>query len=210
MTARAAGVHAEGDGEHEGHHDQPTDNEYHGGEVLTGRSDAGGDGPHRPQREEAERDVAVGHVLVGKTGDASGSTLAAAPPDRDERQHAQTPDAGGQPQHDVERDGGHGEASAVNAGTLPQPEPACNPPAHLTTAIEHADAMLAYLRSVPAGYGHELARAMLASSTFYLRETFGQQHALAMTADLVAPLAVSAEPVVPDPQSVEVPVVTLH
>ena len=81
--------------------------------------------------------------------------------------------------------------SQVEAVTLPQPDHARNPAA---TTLEHADAMLGYLRSVPAGYGHELARAMLASSTFYLRETFGQAHALAVTADLVAPLAVPVEP----------------
>ena len=96
----------------------------------------------------------------------------------------------------------------VEAGTLPQPEPAGNP--QPATTVQHADAMLAYLRSVPAGYGHELARAMLASSTYYLRETFGQQHALAVTADLVAPLAVSAEPVVPDMPPTQAPAVTVH
>ncbi len=79
------------------------------------------------------------------------------------------------------------------------------------TTLEHADAMLAYLRSVPAGYGHELARAMLASSTFYLREVFGQQHALAVTADLVAPLAVPIEPVSVGDASAAGPLaVTLH
>lgn len=94
-------------------------------------------------------------------------------------------------------------ASSVNAATLAQSAPACNPAA---TTLEHADAMLAYLRSVPAGYGHELARAMLASSTFYLRETFGQAHALAVTADLVAPLAAPVEGVLPS----EMPSMVLH
>lgn len=101
----------------------------------------------------------------------------------------------------------------MNAATLPQPAPACNPGAqpgpllHPTT-LDHADAMLAYLRSVAPGYGHELVRAMLASSTFYLRETFGQPHALQVTADLVGPLAVPVEAVPPDP--VEMPSVVLH
>ena len=95
----------------------------------------------------------------------------------------------------------------MNAATLAQSAPACNPAA---TTLEHADAMLAYLRSVPAGYGHELARAMLASSTYYLRETFGQAHALAVTADLVAPLAASVEGVASGSPSADLPAATLH
>lgn len=95
----------------------------------------------------------------------------------------------------------------VEGATLPQPGPVRNP---ATTTLEHADAMLAYLRSVPAGYGHELARAMLASSTFYLREVFGQEHALAVTASLVAPLAVpvGGEPLELPPA--DLPAATLH
>ena len=95
----------------------------------------------------------------------------------------------------------------MEAVTLPQPAPACNPAA---TTLEHADAMLAYLRSVPAGYGHELARAMLASSTFYLREVFGQEHALAVTASLVAPLAVPGEGAPPGSPSTDLSAATLH
>ena len=95
----------------------------------------------------------------------------------------------------------------MDAATLAQSAPACNP---AKTTLEHADAMLAYLRSVPAGYGHELARAMLASSTFYLREIFGQEHALAVTASLVAPLAVPVESEPLEPPSTDLPAATLH
>ena len=95
----------------------------------------------------------------------------------------------------------------MNAATLAQSAPACNP---VMTTLEHADAMLGYLRSVPAGYGHELARAMLASSTYYLRETFGQAHALAVTADLVAPLTVPVEGAPVEATSAGPVVMTLH
>ena len=78
--------------------------------------------------------------------------------------------------------------------------------------------MLAHLRSVGPGFGHELARAMLVSAAFFLRETFGQEHALGVAASLVPPvLGVGMVPTLPAEVTqisgeapTEAPAVTLH
>lgn len=52
---------------------------------------------------------------------------------------------------------------------------------------------------------------MIASATYHLREVFGAQHALAVTADLVGPLVATSEPLPGEAAApVEIPPVVLH
>ena len=86
----------------------------------------------------------------------------------------------------------------AEVATVPQPAPARNLKDPVMadqpqpTTLDHAAAMLDYLRKLDPAVGHEMARAAIGASMVYLRERFGEVHAFEIADDLACRIMAEA------------------